>query len=106
MVVKNAVKVLVDVVEHVHHLHGRAVVAERGEAHDVAEIDGDLLKQLRLHFARLLQGAHHRAGGRGTCDSYLLGSQGCLWRGEDSHRILHVLQIQTCLHTLAYPLLL
>lgn len=65
VVVKNAVKVLVDVIEHVHHFHRRAVVAEGGEAHDVTEIDGDLLKQLRLHFARLLQGAHHRAGGQG-----------------------------------------
>lgn len=69
--VKDAVKVLVDVVEHVDHFHGRAVVAECGEAHDVTEVDGDLLKQLWLHFARLLQGAHHRAEGRGTCDSYL-----------------------------------
>lgn len=64
MMVKNAVKVLVDVIEHVDHFHGRAVVAECGKAHDVTEIDSDLLKQLWLHFARLLQGAHHRAEGR------------------------------------------
>lgn len=82
MVVKNAVKVLVDVVEHVDHFHGRAVVAERGKAHDVTEIDGDLLKQLWLHFARLLQGAHHRAGGTGKWDSYLLGSHRVRLRGE------------------------
>lgn len=68
MMVKNAVKVLVDVIEHVDHFHGRAVVAQCGEAHDVTKIDGDLLKQLRLHFARLLQGAHHWAEGWG--DSY------------------------------------
>lgn len=82
MVVKNAIKVLVDVVEHVDHFHGCAVVAECGEAHDVTEVDGDLLKQLWLHFARLLQGAHHRAGGRGKCDSYLLGSHRVPFRGE------------------------
>lgn len=61
MVVEDAVKVLVDVVEHVHHLHGGAVVAEGGEAHNVAEIDGHLLKQLWFHSARLLQGTHHWA---------------------------------------------
>jgi len=55
MVVEDAVKVLVDVVEHVHHLDGGAVVAEGGESHNVAEVDGHLLKQLRFHFARLLQ---------------------------------------------------
>lgn len=55
MVVKNAVKVLVDVVEHVDHLHGGAVVAECGKSHNVTEIDGHLLKQLWFHFARLLQ---------------------------------------------------
>lgn len=109
MVVKNAIKVLVDVVEHVDHFHGCAVVAECGEAHDVTEVDGDLLKQLWFHFARLLQGAHHRAGGRGTCDSYLLGSRkGFPLEGRrlppNPGRILQVLQIQTCLYTSSYPL--
>lgn len=66
VMVKNAVKVLVDVIEHVDHFHGRAVVAQCGEAHDVTEIDGDLFKQLWLHFARLFQGAHHWAEGQGT----------------------------------------
>lgn len=61
MVVEDAVEGLVDVVEHVHHLHGSAVVAEGGEANDVAEVDGDLLEQLWLHSARLLQWTHHRA---------------------------------------------
>lgn len=61
MVVEDAVKVLVDVVEHVNHLHGGAVVAEGGESHNVAEIDGHLLKQLWLHSAGLLQWTHHRA---------------------------------------------
>ncbi len=55
MVVKDAVKVLVYVVEHVDHFHGRAVVAEGGETHNVTEINGNLLKQLWLHSARLLQ---------------------------------------------------
>lgn len=61
VMVEDAVKVLVDVVEHVDHLHGRAVVAEGGETHDVAEINSHLLKQLRLHSAGLLQGTHHWA---------------------------------------------
>lgn len=55
VMVQNAVKVLVDLVQHVYHLHGGAVVTEGGEAHDVAEIDGHLLKQLGLHSACLLQ---------------------------------------------------
>lgn len=61
MMVEDAVKVLVDLVEHVDHLHGGAVVAEGGESHNVTEIDGHLLKQLWLHFARLLQRTHHWA---------------------------------------------
>lgn len=61
MVVKDAVKVLVDVIEHVDHLHGGAVVAEGGESHNVAEINGHFLKQLWLHSACLLQWAHHWA---------------------------------------------
>lgn len=60
MVVKDAVKALIHVIQHVHHLHGSAVVADSGEAHDVAEVDGNFIKQLRLHATRLLQGAHHR----------------------------------------------
>lgn len=84
MMVKDAVKVLVDVVEHVDHFHGRAVVAQCGEAHDVTEVDGDLLKQLWLYFARLLQGTHHRAVGRGTCESYLSGPNRVHFRGETS----------------------
>ncbi|KAF4080699.1 hypothetical protein AMELA_G00174300, partial [Ameiurus melas] len=59
MAVEDAVEVFVHVVEHVHHLHGRAVVAEGGEAHDIAEVNGDLVEQLRLHTTRLLQRAHH-----------------------------------------------
>lgn len=61
MVIKNAVKVLVDFVEHIDHLHGGAVVAEGGESHNITEIDGDLLKQLWLHTPRFLQGTHHWA---------------------------------------------
>jgi len=59
MVIQDAVKVLVDLVEHVNHLHWGAVVAEGGEPHNVTEIDGHLLKQLWLHSARLLQRAHN-----------------------------------------------
>lgn len=55
MVVEDAVEVLVDVVQHVHYLHGCAVMAEGREAHNVAEVDGDLVVQLRLHTTRLLQ---------------------------------------------------
>lgn len=55
MVVQDAVKVLVDVIEHVNHLHGGAVAAKGGESDNVAEIDGDLLKELWFHFPRLLQ---------------------------------------------------
>lgn len=60
MVVYNAIKVLVDVVEHVDYLHGGAVVAECGKSHNVTEIDGHFLKQLWFHFARLFQRTHHR----------------------------------------------
>lgn len=63
MVVEDVVKVFVDVVEHVDHLHGSAVVAEGGESHDVAEVDGHLFEQLWFHFARLLQWTHNRAEG-------------------------------------------
>lgn len=59
VMVKNAVKVLVDVIEHVHHLHGCAVMAEGREAHNIAEVDGDLVVQLWLHTTRLLQRANH-----------------------------------------------
>lgn len=61
MVIENAVKVLVDFVEHINHLHGGAVVAEGSESHNITEIDGDLLEQLWLHTARFLQGTHHWA---------------------------------------------
>lgn len=60
MAVKDAVEVFVHVIEHVHHLHGGAEVAEGGEAHNIAKVNGDLIKQLWLHTTRLLQGAHHR----------------------------------------------
>lgn len=59
MAVEDAVKAFVHVVEHVHHLHGRTVVAEGSEAHNIAKVDSNLIKQLRLHATRLLQGAHH-----------------------------------------------
>lgn len=55
MVVHNLVKALVDVVEHVHHLHGCAILADGGEAHNVTEVDCDFFVQLWLHDAFLLQ---------------------------------------------------
>lgn len=59
VVVDDAVEAFVDVVEHVHHLHRGAVLAQGGETHDVTEIDGHLLVQLWLHHAALLQALHH-----------------------------------------------
>lgn len=59
VVVQDAVEAFVDVVEHVHHLHGGAVLAQRGEADDVAEINAHLVVQLRLHHTGLLQALHH-----------------------------------------------
>lgn len=60
MVVHDAVEALVDVIEHVHHLHGRAVLAQGGEAHNVAEVNRHLIVELRFHHAGLLQALHHR----------------------------------------------
>lgn len=60
MVVHNLVKALVDVIQHVHHLHGRAVLADGGEAHNVTEVDCDFFVQLWLHNAFLLQGLYHQ----------------------------------------------
>ena len=51
--VQDAVKVLIDLIEHVNHFHGGAVVAKGGESHNVAEIDAHLLKQLWLYSACL-----------------------------------------------------
>lgn len=67
MVVDDAVKALVDVVEHVHDLHRCAVLAQSGESHYVTEIYCHLLVQLRLHHASLLQAFHHWATQRETC---------------------------------------
>lgn len=55
VVVYDVIKAFVDVIEHVHHLHGGAVLADGGEAHDVAEVNGDLLVQFWLHDALLFQ---------------------------------------------------
>ena len=60
VVVQNVVKVLIDVVEHVYHLHGGAVLADGGEPHNVTEVDCDLLVEFRLHEAFLLQGLDHQ----------------------------------------------
>lgn len=64
MVVDDAVKALVDIIEHVHHLHGRAVLTQSGEAHNVTEVYGHLIIQLWLHHACLLQAFYYRAAQR------------------------------------------
>lgn len=61
MMVHDAVEALVDVVEHVHHFHWRAVLTQSGESDDVTEIDCHLLVQLRLHHAGLFKAFHHWA---------------------------------------------
>lgn len=66
MVVDDAVEALVDVIEHVHHFHRRAVLAQGGETHYVTEVHCHLLVQLRLHHAGLLQALHHWAKRRET----------------------------------------
>ncbi len=50
MIVKDAVEVFVDVIEHVHYFHGCAEVAQCGETHNVTEVNGNLVKELRFHF--------------------------------------------------------
>lgn len=60
MVVDDAVEALVDVLEHVHDFHGRAVLAQSGETDYVTEIYGHFLVQLWLHQTSLLQAFHHR----------------------------------------------
>lgn len=54
MMVKDAVKIVVNVIQHVHHLHGRAVVAECGKTHNVTKVDADFIKELRLHASGFL----------------------------------------------------
>lgn len=44
MMVKNVIKVLVDVIQHVYYLHRGAVFAECGEANNVTEVDSDFFK--------------------------------------------------------------
>lgn len=66
VVVDDAVKALVDVVEHVHNFHRCAVLAQSGETNYVTEVYCDFLVQLRLHRAGLLQAFHHWATQRET----------------------------------------
>lgn len=66
MVVDDAVKALVDVIEHVHHFHRCAVLAQSGETHYVTEVHCHLLVQLRFHHTGLLQAFHHWANQRET----------------------------------------
>lgn len=66
VVVDDAVKALVDVVEHVHNFHRCAVLAQSGETHYVAEIYCHFLVQLWLYHTGLLQAFHHRATQRET----------------------------------------
>lgn len=61
---EHGVKQSVEVVEKVDHLDG---IAERGdgcEAHNVTEVDGHLVKVLRLHCGAGLQSLRHRTGGQ------------------------------------------
>lgn len=67
MVVNNAVKALVDVIEHVHDFHGSAVLAHSGEPDYVTEIHRHFFIQLRLHHTSLLQTFHHWATRREKC---------------------------------------
>lgn len=46
--------VIVDVIKHVHHLCGCAEVAQCGETHNIAEVNGNLVKELRFHFSCFL----------------------------------------------------
>lgn len=66
VVVDDAVEALVDVVEHVHHFHWCAVLAQSGETDYVTEINGHLIVQLWLHHTSLLQAFHHRPAHRQT----------------------------------------
>lgn len=61
MMVNDAVKAPIDVIEHVHNLHWCAVLAQSGEANYVTEIYRHLLVQLWLHRTSLLQAFHHWA---------------------------------------------
>ncbi len=66
MVVEDAVIAVVDVVEHVHDFHRRAVLAQSGETDYVAEIYCHLLVQLRLHHTSFLQAFYYRTTPRET----------------------------------------
>jgi len=52
---QNGVKIGVEVVEEVDHLHGRAARRQRGEADDVGEVDGDRFVGLWVHDVACLQ---------------------------------------------------
>lgn len=52
----------VQVVEQVHHLHGRGARRQRREAHDVAEVDGHLLELLGRHARAQQQALRHGPG--------------------------------------------
>lgn len=65
MMIKNVVKVLVDVIQHVYHFHRCAVFTYGCETHDVTEVDGDFFKQFWLYTSSLLQRFYHRPVGVG-----------------------------------------
>ena len=60
---EHGVEQRVEVVEQVHHLDGVAERGNGGEAHNVAEVDGDLVEVLGLHRGASLQRLRHRADG-------------------------------------------
>lgn len=59
--VDGGVEGCVQVIEKVHHLEGRGVGRDAGEAHDVREVDGHLLELLGGHRHTQLQLVGHRA---------------------------------------------
>lgn len=65
MITEHGVKQRVEVIEQVDHLDGVTEGGDGGEAHNVTEVDGHLVKILWLHGATSLEGLCHRpeAGG-------------------------------------------
>lgn len=59
------------------NLHGGAVSGHGGEAHDVAEVDGDAVVQLRYHGFALSQLVSHTPVHRAA----LVSHAGDSWRG-------------------------
>lgn len=67
MITEHGVKQRVEVIEQVDHLDGVTEGGDGGETHDVTEIDGHLVKILRLHGAASLESLCHRSEADGGC---------------------------------------